>query len=220
MKRIMLALAMVLGLSYSLLAANAENTKTNGQPMATSVAVESTNGQSHPSSDSAQKDDSAKSVKEEMDINFDHLRNKDAADSFVRILAVSFIFGGPILIVVLCCYYRYRIRVNRLYLAKQALEAGKELPVDILNPTLAQTGEQRIQKGVRTLFVGLGLTIVFRMLISSEIMSIGILIMCMGAGQIVSGCIKRRFAKDETQEAKRPVTTDNVTEDIHTNENK
>ncbi len=214
----MLVLAMALGLSYGLMAANAETAEENVQPAVTAVAADSAAAQTL-QADTIQSEEFEAVANNDTEGEADDSQSsmfEDVSDSLVEILGVSFIFGGPIAIIVLCLVYRYKLRKHRLELAEKALAAGKELPAGILDPVSERSAERWIQKGIINLFVGLGLSIALYALLNPEAITIGILIMCFGAGQLLAGVIKRKYFKQDTQrtetcaETEEPRTEDNA----------
>ena len=200
----MLVLAMALCLSHSLMAANAEPANENGQPEVTRVAADTTAAQTLQTG-IMPLEESETVVNNITEDNADNYRLsflENISDNLVDILGALLIFGGPIVIIILCLVYRYKLRKRRLELAEKALAAGKELPEGILDPASERSAERWIQKGTLNLFGGLGLTILTYALLKPETAALGIFVMCIGAGQVLTGVIKRKYFKQETKESK------------------
>ncbi len=214
----MLVLAMALGLSYGLMAANTETAEENVQPAVTTVAADSAATQTLQADTIPSEESEAvanNGTEDEADDSQSSML-EDVSDSLVEILGVLLIFGGPVAIIVLCLVYRYKLRKHRLELAEKALAAGKELPAGILDPVTERPAERWIQKGIINLFAGLGVSIALYALAQPETTTIGILIMCFGAGQLLTGIVKRKYIKQDAQgtkpsvEVKEPRTDDNA----------
>ena len=108
----------------------------------------------------------------------------------IPILAVLFIFGGPIfvLLVLIILYYRAKTRRERLQSENIArlLEAGREVPVELLRGDEQESvrGNQSLRKGMTNLGLGLGLLICLTLLDSFSTGSIGFIFIGLGLAQL------------------------------------
>lgn len=102
---------------------------------------------------------------------------------WVAILGTLLFFGLPILILFLVFYYRNKSRKQKFLLMQQALASGQPLPKDVFKEVALP--DNRV-KGIKNVALGLGL-VIFLWLLTGEasISCIGLLIMCIGAGQLV-----------------------------------
>lgn len=107
------------------------------------------------------------------------------AQMFVTMFFVgSFVFFiTPLAIILLIFYFRNKNRKRRFLLMQQALASGQPLPKDVFKEVTLP--DNRV-KGIKNIALGLGL-VIFLWLLTGEasISCIGLLIMCIGAGQLV-----------------------------------
>ena len=110
-----------------------------------------------------------------------------AGGIFVAIVALLLIFGFPIILIgiILLIIFRSHNKDKRMRyeMAQEYLKNGKEVPRELLEKHTPESRNLR-EKGLKNVFVGLGLTIFFYFFFDSMgFASIGLLIMCIGAGQ-------------------------------------
>lgn len=100
------------------------------------------------------------------------------------VILVFLFLCSPFIVLGLFIWYLVRRNRQRLEFARQAMENGQPIPQEMLSMEL-QTDSYMWSKGVRNVFLGLGL-IVFGLFIDIEILAaVGALLICMGAGQCV-----------------------------------
>ena len=100
------------------------------------------------------------------------------------VILVFLFLCSPFIVLGLFIWYLVRRNRQRLDFARQAMENGQPIPQEMLSMEL-QTDSYMWSKGVRNVFLGLGL-IVFGLFVSIEILgAVGALLICMGAGQCV-----------------------------------
>ena len=105
-------------------------------------------------------------------------------------LAILFIFGGPIavVLVLIVLYYRAKTRRERLQSENIArlLEAGREVPVELLRGDEPEgiRGNQSLRKGMTNLGLGIGLLICLTLLDSFSTGSIGFIFIGLGLAQL------------------------------------
>ena len=123
------------------------------------------------------------------------------------VILVFLFLCSPFIVLGLFIWYLVRRNRQRLEFARQAMENGQPIPQEMLSMEL-QTDSYMWSKGVRNVFLGLGL-IVFGLFINIETLAaVGALLICMGAGQCViaktSGKGERRKTtpEDSTSEEK------------------
>lgn len=110
----------------------------------------------------------------------------DETGAATSIILVSIIMGCglPLFIVIIALWFRYKNRQAKYQLAAKALAAGQHIPQELFND--ARTQQQRILgKGIKNIFLGIGLGILFWTWDMHELVAIGILICCMGIGQVL-----------------------------------
>lgn len=112
---------------------------------------------------------------------FEQIFGKSATVIIIVSLLLS--LGLPLFIVFIAFYFQYKNRKAKYKLVEQALATGQPLPEDFLN---GGRNKDLQSKGIRNFFTGLGLFILLWALTTSfAIGSIGILVMCIGLGEIV-----------------------------------
>ena len=134
--------------------------------------------------------------------------------SVFAMLVVTLVFlflCSPFIVLGLFIWYLVRRNRQRLDFARQAMENGQPIPQEMLSMEL-QTDSYMWSKGVRNVFLGLGL-IVFGLFVSIEILSaVGALLICMGAGQCViaktSGKGERKNQSPASVDSDREAKTD------------
>lgn len=132
------------------------------------------------------------------------------------VILVFLFLCSPFIVLGLFIWYLVRRNRQRLEFARQAMENGQPIPQEMLSMEL-QTDSYMWSKGVRNVFLGLGL-IVFGLFINIETLAaVGALLICMGAGQCViaktSGKGERRKTtptpEDSTSEEKEAMPREN-----------
>lgn len=92
-------------------------------------------------------------------------------------------FITPVVLIILIFYFRNKNRKQRFLLMQQALAAGQPLPKEVFKEV---TLPDNRTKGIKNMALGLGLMLFLWMLTDeASIACIGLLIMCIGAGQLV-----------------------------------
>lgn len=99
------------------------------------------------------------------------------------IIALIIVFSLPILVIFLAFFFQYRSRKAKYKLAEQALAAGQPIPDEFIK---ANSNDNLRSKGISNLFTGLGLFVFLWILVDITIASVGLLVMFIGIGQIVT----------------------------------
>ena len=113
------------------------------------------------------------------------------------VLAVLFILFvlSPIAVIGLILWFIYKSRQNRMRLAEMAMRSGQPIPDELVN-TKSQTGADVREKGVRQVFLGIGLIFLLGWAAGKIGAGIGVLVLCMGLGNLF---ISRSAKKSEYQ---------------------
>ncbi len=199
MKRILLALMVALAFCSSILAQQAtiSTTPEGKTPAVTSSQMKATEDEEVPYTvisttakpDTLSADQSTQSKKSRKQSRREHSSfgspfNWDS-DVFIATIAIIMVFGFPVFIVFITFYFRYKNRQAKYRLAERALEAGQPLPENFFQDNKVSDPSSQ---GIRNVFTGLGLFIFLWAITDSfAIGTIGLLIMCMGAGQWLIG---------------------------------
>lgn len=124
------------------------------------------------------------------------------------VILVFLFLCSPFIVLGLFIWYLVKRNRQRLEFARQAMENGQPIPQEMLSMEL-QTDSYMWSKGVRNVFLGLGL-IVFGLFINIETLAaVGALLICMGAGQCV---IAKTSGKGERRKT-TPTPEDSTSEE-------
>lgn len=126
------------------------------------------------------------------------------------IISVITVFSMPVFIVLIVFYYKNKNRQAKYNLAQQALANGQPIP-----ESLFKEESQRLDfngnrvKGIRNVFLGIGLAIFLWMLTDeASLACIGLLIMFTGVGQLViyyTSPTRKEIGTPSTPTEKNPV---------------
>lgn len=131
-----------------------------------------------------------------------------SAFAMLVVILVFLFLCSPFIVLGLFIWYLVRRNRQRLEFARQAMENGQPIPQEMLSMEL-QTDSYMWSKGVRNVFLGLGL-IVFGLFINIETLAaVGALLICMGAGQCV---IAKTSGKGERRKT-TPTPEDSTSEE-------
>lgn len=100
----------------------------------------------------------------------------------LAVLIIIFVIS-PIVIIGLILWFVYKNRKNRMHLAEMAMQNGQPIPNDLM-PKAAETSDDVRQKGIRQICLGIGLTFFLGWVAGKIGAGIGILILCIGLGNI------------------------------------
>lgn len=110
----------------------------------------------------------------------------------IAALAIIMIFGLPIFITALVLYFANKNKQAKYKLASEALAAGKEIPQDLFKDNAKTSNEDTLKKGIRNVFLGIGLGVFLWVLTYEEgIAAIGFLLFCIGLGQVITAYATR-----------------------------
>ena len=119
--------------------------------------------------------------------------------TIISIVGIIFVFGLPIAIIFIIFYYRNKNRKAKYQLAEKILASGQPLPPNFFN----EIGIKDLRsRGFSNTFLGLGLFI-FLWATTGEFSlgCIGLLVLCIGLGQVVTYYTRERKNKDTTPES-------------------
>lgn len=194
--------ALILSLTLGTLVVNA-GPKHRHHPVATAVADTSSTGieaYSDTTSVAAVEDtvaDEPAFVDKDLDSDWEetavqHFLNKLFAGTLgvggvlLALLVVVFIFLlllSPFIILALIIRFMLKRHNDRVAIAEQAMATGQPVP-DGVKPRDGRSDEALWQKGVKNVSLGIGLALFFYFLGASSLVGIGVLVACMGGGQI------------------------------------
>lgn len=239
MKQILVILAFLVGVTYSLQAQNKPSNSENVQTVSaqqtkkeapaaqtaqtSEVMVVSATNVTTAEVDSMIQAKVDKLVNKKVDKEMRRWKQRYEHDDFpfkimkeakvASIILTILLFSFPLILVGLILYFRYKNKKAKYEVMKQALIHGKNLPPEfntVIRPTAPVAGSSNDylwRKGVKTFFLGVGLALFLGILTEKSLASIGLLIMCIGAGQIILGWfpsasqVKSTFCRDKKEEA-------------------
>lgn len=121
----------------------------------------------------------------------------DGSLNSVAIVAIIICCGLPFFIVAIVLWFRYKNKQAKYKLAAEALAAGQAIPTELFQDS-AQHGNPVLAKGIKNVFLGIGLGVFLWVLTEEEgLAAIGFLIFCMGLGQVLIAYAATPRKKDE-----------------------
>lgn len=100
------------------------------------------------------------------------------------VLFILFVLA-PVLIIGIVLYFIFRNRRQRMKLAQMAMEQGRPIPDSLLTDA-APTDVAEYQRGMRQMFVGIGLMIFLGYVAGQVGFGIGALVACIGLGKVIA----------------------------------
>lgn len=135
--------------------------------------------------------------------------NELAGMGFVLIVLLILFVIAPVLIIGLIFYFIHKGRRDRIRLAEMAMKSGQPIPQELVEKPADIDDELRM-KGIRQVFLGIGLACFLGWTIGEVGAGIGILVLCIGLGNLViaRNAKKKReeLHADDFDEPRRDVT--------------
>ena len=137
------------------------------------------------------------------------------------IVVLVFLFlVSPFIIIILVLRYLIRRHNDNVRLAEKAMESGQAVPSGAkIAKHRTYSNEDQWQRGIKTASIGLGLIALFWFIGAEQLVGVGVLILCMGAGQMLIGRTSRRNEspiyeefEDEKQDSYEEESTENKTQ--------
>ena len=95
---------------------------------------------------------------------------------------------SPFIIIILVLRYLIRRHNDNVRLAEKAMESGQAIPSSTrFANKRTYTNEEQWQRGIKTASTGLGLIALFWTIGAEQLIGVGVLVLCMGAGQMLIG---------------------------------
>lgn len=121
----------------------------------------------------------------------------------VSLVATILIFILPIAIVFIGFYFKFRNRRMKYQALDRVISSGQTVSPELLEQlfyTERSGSVQLIQRGIRILFAGCGLSVMFIFIGTPKIASAGFFIALIGLGAILSGYVQKREEEKQKQE--------------------
>lgn len=188
----MILLGIVLGSSLSV-ADSSSRLEPIGAPVPVEPSADTKERQeveSTPANSDWQKAGLERSITEELETAFE----EHGGESFhwallIPIFAISFVFGGPIVLIIVIAVLHYRSKARtaqiKAELTLKALETGRELPPELTQQRPSSTPEDNLRKGVKNLGLGAGIVAGLSFLVGFDIGALGFILVGIGAAQLV-----------------------------------
>jgi hypothetical protein len=100
------------------------------------------------------------------------------------VLATILVALAPFIVIAFIIYLIFKNRRQRYMLAEKAMESGKEIPQELIR-TERQNDEYLYKKGIKNIFLGIGIAVLCYCLGADPIAGVGWLISFFGIGQVV-----------------------------------
>ncbi len=104
------------------------------------------------------------------------------AEATIAILAITLSLGMPILIVLLVLYFSYRRRRQRMDLIRSFIDAGKDVPEQLLDE---QSTNNPLRSGLSLVAVGLGISLAFAIIGAVEASALGLIPLFIGVASLI-----------------------------------
>lgn len=104
--------------------------------------------------------------------------------AILAVILILLIVLGPFIFVGFIIYLIFKNRRQRYQLAEKAMESGQQIPQELVRTEL-QSDEYLWKKGIKNVFLGIGLAILFKCLGADPLTGIGWLVALYGVGQAV-----------------------------------
>ena len=106
---------------------------------------------------------------------------------------------APFIIIILVLRYLVREHNDRVTLAEKAMETGQPIP-DELMAVDKQSDEYLHRRGIRNIWIGIGMALMFGIWGSDMLTGIGLLVLCYGIGQIMIARSSTKKNRDNFQD--------------------
>jgi hypothetical protein len=113
------------------------------------------------------------------------LTGLSSAMVFATVLFTILLVFAPILVLALIFFFIYKNRKERMRFAEQAMRNGQPVPNQAMQPQQQPAEPDIWTKGMRQVFLGIGLAVLFGILKSEIGIGVGALVICIGAGNLV-----------------------------------
>ena len=141
---------------------------------------------------------------EELKLKYEHEINKLALQTgkeeiIIPIFGIIFGITGPIVLILSVFYFRNRDRKRQYAIVEKAIESGQPIPESLFLEITTKTDS--MSRGIKRTFLGIGLFILL-WLVTDELSigSVGLLLMFIGLGEVISAYVKDKKLKDEPKE--------------------
>lgn len=100
------------------------------------------------------------------------------------LLVVLLVLFAPFIILVLVLRYLVRQHNDRVTIAEKAMETGQPIPEEFM-PVDTQSDEYLRRRGIRNIWIGIGMVMMFGIWDADMLTGLGFLVLCYGIGQFI-----------------------------------
>ncbi len=132
--------------------------------------------------------DSLETLDDDMELEVRHDIDIDSDSSAEAIIAIIAVFGMPLFIIIAILYYKHRKRMVKVALVKDYLDAGKDVPAEVLtaiNGAEPDAPADSFQSAVRNIAVGAGLFLFLGLLVGWDIAAVALIPLFIGIGKLI-----------------------------------
>ena len=97
---------------------------------------------------------------------------------------VLLVLFAPFIIIILVLRYLVRQHNDRVTLAEKAMDTGQPIPEELM-PVDKQSDEYLRRRGIRNIWIGIGMALMFGIWGADMLTGIGFLVLCYGIGQVM-----------------------------------
>ena len=102
----------------------------------------------------------------------------------LMLIIAVFLALAPFIAIVLILRYLIRRHNDRVMLAQKAMETGQPSPEELV-PTDKQSDEYLRRRGIRNIWIGIGMGMMFGIWGADMLTGVGVLVLCYGIGQVM-----------------------------------
>ena len=102
----------------------------------------------------------------------------------LMLIIAVFLALAPFIAIVLILRYLIRRHNDRVMLAQKAMETGQPIPEELV-PTDKQSDEYLRRRGIRNIWIGIGMGMMFGIWGADMLTGVGVLVLCYGIGQVM-----------------------------------
>jgi len=115
---------------------------------------------------------------------------------FVLIVLVIIFILAPVALIGLILFFVYKSRKQKMRIMEMAMKNGKQIPVEAVR-TPRENGEYVWNKGIKQMFLGVGIAFLLWVIIGKLGLAIGALVMMIGCGNMVIGYNAKQKQKEQ-----------------------
>ena len=125
-----------------------------------------------------------RSVRDGVSVELD--QSMDFKTMIVAVVAIVFTIGSPILIVILILFFTYRRRKQRTALVEKFIDAGKDVPPEVLSVLSGNADHtDNLHRGLLLSGVGIGFFLFLGLMVGWDVASIALIPLCVGIARLL-----------------------------------